>query len=265
MRMFWSCPSLFISAAQSTVASGATILFAKSSGAVERPSLFQTAASVATSWSSWPVVVIVSWLWARATIRFRSSHMSSFDGLHCQMTKVRLPPGDFKFKPKYPLSGVKRTLRAFEKVCGSSHLQNAIGGRVRQLERIGDSVTGDLAVVHIQAITQMWVIVERPSPSFVGERKDKGCCSVGQSEGRGARYRTWHIRHAIMHNIVDHKGWMRMGGRPRCLGATTLIDSNIHYDRARLHGFDCLRRDQFWRGCARHKHGSNNEVGSPAE
>ena len=64
--------------------------------------------------------------------------------------------------------------------------QNSIGGRVRQLERIGDGATSDLAIVHIQAITQMWVIVERLPPSLVGERKDIGCCRVGQSEGRGA-------------------------------------------------------------------------------
>ena len=34
---------------------------------------------------------IASWSWARATIRFRSSHVSSFDGLRCQKTMVRLP------------------------------------------------------------------------------------------------------------------------------------------------------------------------------
>ena len=33
------------------------------------------------SWSVWPVVAIESWSWERATIRFRSSHVSSFDGL----------------------------------------------------------------------------------------------------------------------------------------------------------------------------------------
>jgi hypothetical protein len=42
-----------------------------------------------------------------------------------------------------------------EGVRGSSHLENSIGGGVRQLERIGDGATSDLAIVHIQAITQM--------------------------------------------------------------------------------------------------------------
>ena len=60
-----------------------------------------------------------------------------------------------------------------EGVRGSSHLQNSIGGRVRHLERICDGATSDLAIVHVQAITQMWVIVERLPPSLVGEREDE--------------------------------------------------------------------------------------------
>jgi hypothetical protein len=56
-------------------------LFAKSNGVVEGPLLFQTAAPVATPWSGWPIVAIASWSWARAMIRFRSSHMNFFDGL----------------------------------------------------------------------------------------------------------------------------------------------------------------------------------------
>jgi hypothetical protein len=52
-------------------------------------------------------------------------------------------------------------------------VQCLIGGRVRQLERIGNGTTGDLAIVHIKTITQMRVIVERPPPSLVGEREDK--------------------------------------------------------------------------------------------
>jgi hypothetical protein len=58
----------------------------------------------------------------------------------------------------------KQTLGPFLRGCTSSNLQNSIGGRVRQLERVGDGATSDLAIVHIQAITQMWVIVERSAP-----------------------------------------------------------------------------------------------------
>jgi hypothetical protein len=53
--------------------------------------LFLTVPPAATCWSGWPVVAIASWSWARATIRFRSSHVSSFGGLQRQKTKVRLP------------------------------------------------------------------------------------------------------------------------------------------------------------------------------
>src|SRR3974390_677283 len=81
MKMFSSCPNPFISGARSTAASGATILFAKSGGAAERPLLFQTVAPVATCWSSWLVRVIASWSWVRATIRFRSSHTNFFENL----------------------------------------------------------------------------------------------------------------------------------------------------------------------------------------
>ena len=51
--------------------------------------------------------------------------------------------------------------------------QCLIGWRVRQLERIGNGTTGDLAIVHIETIAQMHVILERPPPSLVGEREDK--------------------------------------------------------------------------------------------
>jgi hypothetical protein len=34
-----------------------------------------------------------------------------------------------------------------------------------------------------------------------------------------------------MHDVVDHEGRMRMGGRPRGLGAATLIDGDIDDDR----------------------------------
>ena len=53
------------------------------------------------------------------------------------------------------------------------YVQCLIGWRVRQLERIGNGATGDLAIAHIETITQMQVIVERPPPSLVGEREDK--------------------------------------------------------------------------------------------
>ena len=47
----------------------------------------------------------------------------------------------------------------------SGNMQCLIGGRVRQLERIGNGTTGDLAIVYIKTTTQMRVIVERPPPS----------------------------------------------------------------------------------------------------
>jgi hypothetical protein len=81
MRTFWSCPSPFISAARSTAASAATILFAKSSGEAEALLLFPIVPPVAMRWSGWPAVAIASWSWAHAMIRFRSLHVSSFDGL----------------------------------------------------------------------------------------------------------------------------------------------------------------------------------------
>src|SRR5689334_11372870 len=95
--------------------------------------------------------------------------------------------------------------------CGN--VQCLIGWRVRQLERIGNGTTNDLAIVHIETITQMQVIVERLPPSLVGERKDKRCRCIGQSERRSARHGTWHISHAIMHDVVDHKRRMRMCSR----------------------------------------------------
>jgi hypothetical protein len=60
----------------------------------------------------------------------------------------------------------------FDDLIGGN-LQRLIGWRVRQLERIGNGATGDLAIVDIETITQMQVIVECPPPSLVGEREDK--------------------------------------------------------------------------------------------
>src|SRR5215475_11182358 len=81
MKTSWSCPSPYISAARSTAASEVAKLFATLNGVVERPLLFQTAAPAATPWSRWPVAAIASWSWGRATIRCRSLHVNSFDGL----------------------------------------------------------------------------------------------------------------------------------------------------------------------------------------
>jgi hypothetical protein len=33
---------------------------------------------------------------------------------------------------------------------GTSHLQNLISGRVRQVQRIGDGTTGNLTIMHIK-------------------------------------------------------------------------------------------------------------------
>ena len=52
-------------------------------------------------------------------------------------------------------------------------VQCLIGWHVRQLERIGNGATGDLAIVYIKTTTQMQVIVECSSPSLGGEREDK--------------------------------------------------------------------------------------------
>ena len=46
-----------------------------------RKACLPTAAPVATPWSGWPVAAIASGSWARATICFRNSHRSFFDGL----------------------------------------------------------------------------------------------------------------------------------------------------------------------------------------
>src|SRR5882724_5092981 len=61
---------------------------------VARPLLSPTGAAVATPWSGWPVVAIASWSWARATIRFRNSHMSSFNGLRREAIRVPLMIAD---------------------------------------------------------------------------------------------------------------------------------------------------------------------------
>ena len=76
---FWSCPSLFISAAPSIAASALAILSAKSNGAGVKPLLFQIALPAVTRWSASPVMAIASWSWGRATIRFPSSR-ASFSG-----------------------------------------------------------------------------------------------------------------------------------------------------------------------------------------
>ena len=57
-------------AARSTAASAAAILFAKSSGAAERPLLFRTASPAATCWSGWRAVVIASWSWRARRFAF---------------------------------------------------------------------------------------------------------------------------------------------------------------------------------------------------
>ena len=40
---------------------------------------------------------------------------------------------------------------------------------VRQLERVGDGAISDAAVVHIEAVAQLRVVIERPPPAFVGK------------------------------------------------------------------------------------------------
>src|SRR6516225_1192501 len=69
-------------------------------------------------------------------------------------------------------SALRQRLALFDDLIGGN-LQCLIGRRVRQLERIGNGTTGDLAIVHIETIAQMQVILERPPPSLVGEREDK--------------------------------------------------------------------------------------------
>jgi hypothetical protein len=64
-------------------------LFVKSADAAEGPLPFQIAEPVAICWSDWPVTVIGSWSWARATIHFRSLHMISFDVSRRQKAKIR--------------------------------------------------------------------------------------------------------------------------------------------------------------------------------
>ena len=74
-------PSPSISAARSIAALAAGKSFAKSSGAVEKPSRCRIAMLAAIAWSSWPVLAIASWSWGPATIRFRYSRMNCCDGL----------------------------------------------------------------------------------------------------------------------------------------------------------------------------------------
>jgi hypothetical protein len=69
-------------------------------------------------------------------------------------------------------SALRQRLALFDDLIGGN-VQRLIRWRVRQLERIGNGATGDLAIVDIETITQMQVIVERPPPSLVGECEDK--------------------------------------------------------------------------------------------
>jgi hypothetical protein len=85
---------------------------------------------------------------------------------HCRTT-VRCP-----LCAKSRHSALRQRLALFDDLIGGN-VQCLIGWRVRQLERIGNGTTRDLAIVHIETITQMQVIVERPPPSLVGEREDK--------------------------------------------------------------------------------------------
>ena len=77
-----------------------------------------------------------------------------------------------RFVPKADILRCGRELALFDDPIGGN-VQCLIGWRVRQLERIGNGATGDLAIVDIETITQMQVIVERTPPSLVGEREDK--------------------------------------------------------------------------------------------
>ena len=74
--------------------------------------------------------------------------------------------------PKSGHSALRQRLALFDDLIGGN-VQCLIGWRVRQLERIGNGTAGDLAIVHIETITQVRVIEERPPPSLVGEREDK--------------------------------------------------------------------------------------------
>jgi hypothetical protein len=72
-----------------------------------------------------------------------------------------------------------------------SHLQNPLSRRVRQLESIGNRAARNLAVVHIQTVTQMRVIAKGTPPSFIGDRDDK--CRLLRCSEQTSKYAVPHL------------------------------------------------------------------------
>src|SRR6516165_8200384 len=111
----------------------------------------------------------------------------------------------------------------------------------------------------------MLIFAERAAIAFVGERQHEGQRHVVESKRRRAGDRARHIGDAIVHDVVDDISRRRVRRRPRCLGASALIDGDVHDDGARLHRLDGVGGDQFWRCGAWYEHRGDHEIRPAAQ
>src|SRR5215475_509599 len=122
--------------------------------------------------------------------------------------------------------------------------QEVLRRGVFQVQRLGDRLVDDMAVMDVEAVAQMRIVVAGLTPTLVRERNGEGQRGVVEGEGRGPRDTPGHVGDAVVDDAVDHIGRVGMGGGMAGLEAAALIDGDVHQHRTGTHALDHLAGHQ---------------------
>ena len=107
----------------------------------------------------------------------------------------------------------------------------------------------------------MLILAHRFLGAEIGDLERERQGRVVESEGTRPRDCAGHIRHAIMNDSVDLIDRIGMGGRVAGLEASALVDGDVDEDRAALHCFEHLARNELGRCRARDQYRADNQLG----
>src|SRR3984893_8665234 len=105
-----------------------------------------------------------------------------------------------------------------------------------QSQRASDRLVRQLAGVHVQTLSQSWVLPERRAPSVVRQRLDVRQGGIGEGEGGGSGNRSRHVGNRIVDDAVQHIRRFHMSSRTAGLKTASLIDCNVHQHGTGFHG-----------------------------
>src|SRR5579863_760780 len=113
---------------------------------------------------------------------------------------------------------------------------------------------GNAALPGVHSRPKTGVLPAGPLNSFVGQFEQIGEGGVRQREGGSVRHGRGHVRDAVMKHVVDEIDGIGVGGGARSLETTTLIDRDVHGDRAAFHARDHVATHELGRGRSRNEH-----------